>query len=54
MTDLQNKVRNLKVAVACILSEPWEESDLDEVLHAIDTIFPEEYFTDCERNTNDW
>ena len=48
MTNLQNKVRNLKVAVACILSEPWEESELDDILRAIDNIFPEEYLEEQE------
>lgn len=54
MTELQNKVRNLKIAVACILSEPWEESDLDDIIRAIDNLFPEEYLLDCERSNNDW
>lgn len=48
MTDLQYKIKNLKVAIACILSEPWEESELDDILRTIDNIFPEEYLEEQE------
>ena len=48
MESIKNKVKNLKIAVACTLTEPWMESDLDDVLRTIDSIFSEDYLQQVE------
>lgn len=48
MNDLRERLSNLKVAVACTLSEPMEEDDLNDILKSIDSIFPETYISDME------
>lgn len=48
MTDLRERLNNLKIAVACTLSEPMEEDDLNDILKSIDSIFPETYISEME------
>lgn len=50
MTDLRERLNNLKIAVACTLSEPMDEDDLNDILKSIDSIFPEEYISKMERD----
>ena len=53
MNDLRERLSNLKIAVACTLSEPMEEDDLNDILKSIDSIFPETYISEMEEQ-HDW